>query len=106
MFKVLTEGCEPTRGSKYSAGIDLYTSEDVTIGAGETAIVGLGVCIDSFDVTNTFYSEFIDPQTLQYRIGSKYYSYNDLQYAVDVWESYIEEKRNEGIRGIRIPTSK
>jgi len=46
MFKVLTKGCEPTRGSRFSAGIDLYSSEDVVIGAGETAIVGLGVCID------------------------------------------------------------
>ena len=33
----------------------------------------------------------IDPQTLQYQIGSKWYSYNDLQCAVDVWESYTEE---------------
>lgn len=46
MFKVLTKGCEPTLGSKYSAAVDLYASEDVLIGAGETAMVGLGVCID------------------------------------------------------------
>ena len=46
MFKVITEGCEPTRGSKYSACVDLYASEDVTIGAGETKVVGLGVAID------------------------------------------------------------
>ena len=53
MLKVLTKGCEPTRGSKFSAGIDLYASEDVVIGAGETAIVGLGVCIDNdFIVSN------------------------------------------------------
>lgn len=46
MFKVLTEGCEPTRGTKFSVCIDLYASEDVTIYAGETEIIGLGVCID------------------------------------------------------------
>ncbi len=46
MFKVLENGCEPTRGSKYSACVDLYASEDVVIGAGETAIVKLGVCVD------------------------------------------------------------
>ena len=46
MFKVLTKGCEPTRGSKYSACVDLYASEDVVIGAGETKLVGLGVAID------------------------------------------------------------
>lgn len=46
MFKVLTKGCEPTRGTKYSACVDLYASEDVIIGAGETKLVGLGVTID------------------------------------------------------------
>ena len=46
MFKVLVEGCEPTLGSKYSACVDLYASETVVIGAGETKLIGLGVCID------------------------------------------------------------
>ena len=46
MLKTLVKGCESTIGSKHSAGIDLYASEDVVIGAGETRIVGLGVCID------------------------------------------------------------
>ena len=46
MFKVLTNGCDPTRGTKFSACVDLYASEDVTIGAGETKLVGLGVCVD------------------------------------------------------------
>ena len=46
MLKVLTKGCEPTKGSKYSAAVDLYASEDIVIGAGETKIIGLGVAID------------------------------------------------------------
>jgi len=46
MLKVLVDGCEPTKGSKYSACIDLRASEDVVISAGETKLVGLGVCID------------------------------------------------------------
>jgi len=46
MFEILTDGCKPTRGSKFSACVDLYASEDVVIGAGETKLVGLGVCID------------------------------------------------------------
>jgi len=46
VFKVLTEGCEPIRATKHSAAIDLYASEDVTIPAGKTAMIGLGVCID------------------------------------------------------------
>lgn len=46
MFKVLDEVCKPTKGSKYSAAIDLYAREDIVIGAGETVKVPLGVCID------------------------------------------------------------
>jgi dUTPase len=46
MFKVLTKGCDPTRGSEYSACVDLYAAHDCVIGAGETKLVGLGVAID------------------------------------------------------------
>ena len=46
MLKTLVKGCEPTRGSKYSAAVDLYASEDCIIAAGETKIIGLGVAID------------------------------------------------------------
>ena len=46
MLKVINGGKEPTRGSKYSACIDLYANEDCIIGAGETVLVGLGVVID------------------------------------------------------------
>ena len=59
MFKVLEKGCEPTRGSKYSACVDLYASEEVYIKAGETKLVGLGVSIDAdwmIDSANIFYS--------------------------------------------------
>ena len=62
MLKVLENGTAPTKGSKYSACIDLYASETVVIYAGETKLVGLGVCIDSTqlksisnrDMENTF----------------------------------------------------
>lgn len=46
MLKVINGGIAPTRGSKYSAAIDLYSNENVTIGAGETKIIPLGVCLD------------------------------------------------------------
>ena len=59
MLKVLTKGCEPTRGSKYSAAVDLYASEDVVIGAGETVIVGLGVCIDLDNFISRLYTSDI-----------------------------------------------
>ncbi len=47
MLKVLDEICKPTKGSKYSAAIDLCSAEDVVIETGETVKVALGVCIDS-----------------------------------------------------------
>ncbi|MDQ7067774.1 MAG: hypothetical protein Q9M40_07265 [Sulfurimonas sp.] len=46
MFKTINNGKLPTRGSKYSACVDLYANKDVTIGAGETVLIPLGVCID------------------------------------------------------------
>ncbi len=46
MFKVLEGGFEPVRGTKYSAYVDLFAREDVTIGAGETKIVKLGIKLD------------------------------------------------------------
>ena len=61
MFKVLTKGCEPTRGSKHSACVDLYASEDVIINAGETKLVGLGVAIDC-DMTRKQYFRSLPPE--------------------------------------------
>ena len=46
MFNILDEVCTPKRGTKYSAYVDLFAREDITIGAGETKIVKLGVKID------------------------------------------------------------
>jgi dUTP pyrophosphatase len=46
MFKILDEACTPTRGTKYSAAVDLRAKEDITIAAGETVLVPLGVKID------------------------------------------------------------
>jgi len=46
MFKILDEACTPTRGTKYSAAIDLRSREDIAIGAGETVLVPLGIKIN------------------------------------------------------------
>lgn len=53
MFKVLDEVCEPKRGTKYSAYVDLFSAEDVTIGAGETKIIKLGVKLDLEELINS-----------------------------------------------------
>ena len=46
MFKSVNGGRLPTKGSKYSACVDVYANEDVTIDAGDTKIVGLGIALD------------------------------------------------------------
>jgi dUTPase len=46
MLEVLDKVCTPTRGTKYSAGVDLRSREDVTIAAGETKSIPLGVKLD------------------------------------------------------------
>ncbi len=45
MLKTLWGGKEPTKGSKYSAAIDLYAQDDFIMEVGETRIIPLGVCI-------------------------------------------------------------
>ena len=57
MFKVLDEICKPKRGSKYSAYIDLFAREDVTISVGGTILVPLGVKIN---ITNNWIREHLD----------------------------------------------
>ena len=46
MFKVLVDGCQPKRATKYSAAVDLFSAGDIVVGAGETVKVRLGICID------------------------------------------------------------
>jgi len=60
MLKVLIKGCEPKRGTKGSACVDLFASHDCVIGAGETKLVGLGVAIDSERLDGAIYRELIN----------------------------------------------
>ena len=55
MFKILDEVCTPKRGTKYSAYVDLFAREDITIRAGETKIVKLGVKIDLDSLYRSWY---------------------------------------------------
>lgn len=50
MFEVLDLMCEPVRSTKYSAYVDLFAREDITIRAGEPEIVKLGVKIDKLGI--------------------------------------------------------
>jgi len=46
MFKSIDGGLLPQRATKYSAGFDVFANENVVIGAGETKLIGLGICLD------------------------------------------------------------
>ncbi len=55
MFKILKDFCEPVRSTKYSAYVDLFSVEDVTIGAGETKVIKLGVKLDLDKLYRSWY---------------------------------------------------
>ena len=55
MFKILDGVCTPKRGTKYSAYVDLFAREDITIGAGETKVVKLGVKLDLDKLYRSWY---------------------------------------------------
>lgn len=55
MLKTINGGKEPTRATKYSAGIDLYSNADtITLIPSQTVIIPLGVCIDSTKMIGGF----------------------------------------------------
>jgi len=74
MFKILDEACTPTRGTKYSAAIDLRSREDITIGAGETVLIPLGVKIDLDLFVDTNYKSlaYVDNEEFEHWKQSHY----------------------------------
>lgn len=60
MLKVIENCKTPTRGTQFSAGIDLYAREDITIEVGETAIIPLGVMIDDEFIKNAVKNYYAD----------------------------------------------
>lgn len=61
MFKILKDYCQPVRGTKYSAYVDLFSAEDITIGTGETKIVKLGVKLDLDLIKNKLLEIYREP---------------------------------------------
>ncbi len=46
MFKSINGGILPSRGSKYSACVDLYANKTMIIAQAQTTLIPLGICID------------------------------------------------------------
>lgn len=59
MFKSINGGIIPCRFTRHSAGFDVFSNEDVVIGAGETKLVSLGIALDDLwmDQKQEFYKE-------------------------------------------------
>ena len=77
MFKVMEECCTPKRGTKYSAYVDLFSAEDVNIGAGETKVIKLGVKLDLSDIKESFVISRPDlnPYFMEYILDKKGYEH-------------------------------
>ena len=54
MFKTINNGKMPTRGTIYSAAVDVYASKGVTILPNQTKIVPLGIIIDQRALVEKF----------------------------------------------------
>ena len=85
MFKILDEACTPVRATKYSAAVDLRAREDVVIGAGETALIPLGVKIDFESIKK----EYISDEYGEYDIAMKSYPNQFRE-----WVSGLEDKND------------
>ena len=72
MFKILDGVCTPKRGTKYSAYVDLFAREDVTIAAGKTKIVKLGIKLDM-----DFFESMFNPDKLDFKTAKVGGLYSD-----------------------------
>lgn len=82
MLKTLWGGKAPTKGSKYSAAIDLYAQDDFIMEVGETRIIPLGVCIDLEKLKYSFYEYFAICETFEefdINVGEDYLKSHYLQ---------------------------
>ena len=72
MFKILKDFCEPVRSTKYSAYIDLFSADDVIVGAGETKVIKLGVKLDM-----DFFESMFNPDKLDFKTAKVGGLYSD-----------------------------
>jgi dUTP pyrophosphatase len=67
MFKIINGGKMPTRGTKYSAGLDLYANDEYLIKPQQTLLVSTGVALDQAEIdkregNNPFFRQTIYAQ--------------------------------------------
>lgn len=100
MFKTINNGKLPTRGTKYSVCVDLYANEDVVIGAGETKVIGLGVCID-----NDFIKKMPQCSSLEFDDDEINSLFNKMSYELFMKSHYIQLmlRSSLGAKGLILP---
>jgi len=64
MLKILNDKCDPTRGSRYSAAIDLRSSCSLVIEKNKTGLVKLGVSISQDDILNSFILKIVSEKKI------------------------------------------
>lgn len=79
MFKAFEDGQLPTRGTKFSACVDLYAREAITIGAGETKLIPLGACIDIYKLYSELTEVGVDDSTMLIKKVTEFKSKHYLQ---------------------------
>ena len=81
MFKILDGACTPKKGTKYSAYVDLFAREEVTIEAGETKIVKLGVKLDM-----DFFESMFNPDKLDFKTAKVGGLYSDDELRIQKYQ--------------------
>lgn len=104
MFKILDEVCTPKRGTKYSAYVDLFAREDVVIGAGETKVVPLGVCVDEEKLRNKamLYCMATAPKNLHESVFDDYVT-NHIEDFISTHYLEVALRSSLAVKGLIIP---
>ena len=106
MFKILDGACTPKRGTKYSAYVDLFAREDVTIAAGKTKIVKLGIKLDM-----DFFESMFNPDKLDFKTAKVGGLYSDDELRIQKHQLHnflkshyleIALRRSLGVKGLII----
>lgn len=106
MLKVIQAGCEPERGTKRSACIDLFAAHSAVIEAGQTVKIGLGVMIDMDKIKEHFTydvaTKFKDGDLVQFTVDGALNA-TELEKFLDTHYLQLQIRSSLGADGLIIP---